>query len=229
MNRTIRTLLASTAIAVALPAMAHAGTGLPSPIEIDGGNITEAEIRDGLTAAGYTDIEYIAGEGRYWTVRTHYNGSYVPIQVDADTGAVTRLGDPDMQAISIVGGTDDQDLERGLRELGYSNVMIGAKQGRYADATAWRYGDDVHLTVDLETGVVTNIDQDSVWYVAMSDGMTDARVQAELEKMGYTEVHELTLTDSGWTGFAVQNGEKMKVWVDARSGEVRAWKMDGQA
>lgn len=228
MNRTFRTLLASTAIAIALPAMAQADSSLPSPIEVNGGNITEVEIKDGLTQLGYTDIEYIAGAGRYWTVRTHYNGSYVPLQVDAETGAVTRIGDPDMQTISLVSGTDDEHLMEGLRDLGYSNVMIGAKQGRYADATAWRYGQDVKVTIDLETGEVTNVDQDDTWYVAMNDDMTDAQMQAELEKKGYTEVHELTATDSGWTGFAVQDGEKMKVWVDAETGEIRAWKMDGQ-
>ena len=229
MNRTIRTLLASTAIAVALPAMAWAAGGLPSPIEVNGGNITEAQIKDGLTELGYTDIEYIAGEGRYWTVRTHYNGSYVPLQVDADTGEVSRLGDPDMQSISIVEGTMDQELEKGLRELGYSNVTIGAKQGRYAEATAWRYGQDVNLSIDLETGTVTNNEQDETWYVAMRNDMTDAQVGAELEKMGFTEVHELSQTEAGWSGFAIHNGEKMKVWIDAESGEVRAWKMDGQA
>lgn len=228
MNRTFRTLLASTAIAIALPAMAQADSGLPSPIEVNGGNITEVEIKDGLTELGYTDIEYIAGAGRYWTVRTHYNGSYVPLQVDAETGAVTRMGDPDTQTISIVEGTMDEDLAEGLRDLGYSNVMIGANQGRYADATAWRYGEDVNLTIDLETGVVTNVDQDETWYVTMNDDMTDAQMQAELEKKGYTEVHELTATNSGWTGFAVHDGEKMKVWVDAETGEIRAWKMDGQ-
>jgi len=228
MNRTIRTLLTSTAIAIALPAMASASEGLPSPIEVNGGNVTEASIKDGLTELGYTDIEYIAGAGRYYTVRAHYNGSYVPVQVDAETGAVTRMGDPDTQSISIIEGTMDQDLEKGLRELGYSNVMIGTKQGRYAEATAWRYGQDVNLTVDLETGTVVNNDQDETWYVSMRDGMTDAEISAELDKMGYTEVHELTQTDSGWTGYAVQDGEKMKVWVDAESGEVRAWKMDGQ-
>ncbi|MDA0219739.1 MAG: hypothetical protein O3B22_09180 [Proteobacteria bacterium] len=229
MNRTIRTLLASTAIAVALPAMAWAADGLPSPIEVNGGNITEAQIKDGLTELGYTDIEYIAGEGRYSTVRTHYNGSYVPLQVDADTGEVSRLGDPDMQSISIVEGTMDQDLEKGLRELGYSNVTIGAKQGRYAEATAWRYGQDVNLSIDLETGTVTNNEQDETWYVAMRNDMTDAQVGAELEKMGFTEVDELSQTEAGWSGYAVQDGEKMKVWIDAESGEVRAWKMDGQA
>ncbi len=229
MNRTIRTLLASTAIAIAVPAMAQAASSLPSPIEINGGNVTEAAIKDGLTELGYTNIEYIAGAGRYWTVRTYYNGSYVPLQVDADTGAVTRMGDPDMQTISIIEGTKNENIAKGLRELGYSNVMVGTNQGRYAEATAWRYGEDVNVSVDLETGEVTNVDQDSVWYVAMNENMTDAQMQAELEKMGYTEVHELTATDSGWSGFAIHNGEKMKVWVDAETGEVRAWKMDGQA
>lgn len=229
MNRTIRTLLASTAIAVALPAMAWAADGLPSPIAVNDGNITEVQIREGLTELGYTDIEYVAGAGRYWTVRTHYNGSYVPLQVDAETGEVSRLGDPDMQSISIIEGTMDQDLEKGLRELGYSNVTIGTKQGRYAEATAWRYGQDVNLTVDLETGTVTNNEQDETWYVTMREGMTDAQVSAELERMGYTEVRELTQTESGWTGFAIHDGQKMKVWIDAESGELRSWKMDGQA
>lgn len=228
MNRTLRTLLASTAIAVALPAMAIASDDLPSPIAVDGGGLTETQVKDGLTDLGYTDIDYIAGAGRYWTVRTHYNGSYAPVQVDSETGAVTPLGHPDKQAISIIEGTMDQNLKEGLRELGYSDVVIGAKQGRYADATAWRYGEDVNLTIDLETGTVTNVDQDSVWYVGMNDRMTNAQMQAELETMGYTEVFELTQTSDGWTGIAVQNGQKMEIWVDAESGEVRAWKMEGQ-
>ena len=229
MNRTIRTLLASTALAVALPAMAFATDGLPSPINVTGGNITEAQVKDGLTELGYTNINYIAGAGRYWTVRTHYNGSYVPLQVDSETGEVSRLGDPDLQALSIIEGTTDQDLEKGLRELGYSNVAIGAKQGRYAEATAWRYGEDVNLTVDLETGAVTNNEQNDTWYVPMHEAMSDADVTAGLEQMGYTEVHELTQTNEGWSGYAIHDGEKMRVWIDAQSGEVRSWKMDGQA
>lgn len=229
MKRTLRTLLASTAMAVALPAMALASDGLPSPISVNTGNITETQIRDGLTELGYTDIEYVAGTGRYWTVRTHYNGSYVALDVDAETGEVTRRGDPDMQTVTIVENSMDQHLRDGLRDLGYSNVVIGAKQGRYADATAWRYGETVDLTIDMETGMVTNVDQDSVWYVPMNSNMTEAQMQAELERMGYTTVQELTHTEDSWTGYAVHNGEKMKIWVDSETGEVRAWKTDGQA
>ncbi len=229
MTRTLRTLLASTAIALALPIMAQAAS-VPSPINVDGGNITEAQVKDGLLALGYDNITYLEGEGRYYTVRAHYDGRYMPILVDAETGEVTQLGDPDTQSISIIEGTKDVALAKGLSELGYSSVTIGAKQGRYAEATAWRYGDNVNLTIDLETGQVTNIDQDDTWYVAVRDGMTDAEVSAELEAMGYIEVHELTRTDTAWTGYAVQNGEKMKLWVDAHSGEVRAWTvMDNQS
>lgn len=225
MTSTVRMLLASTALAVALPAMASAD-GLPSPIEVDGGNITEAQVRDGLTELGYTDITYLQGAGRYYTVRAHYDGRYVPLQVDAETGEVSRMGDPDMQTISIIEGTMDEDLVAALHDLGYSNVKIKSKQGTIAEASGWRYGEDVELTIDLDTGAVDNRTQDDTWYVTMRDGMTDADVTAQLEDMGYTEVHELTQTDAGWSGLAVQDGMKMEVWIDAETGEVRAWQTE---
>ena len=224
MNITIRTLLASTAIAVALPAIASADS-LPSPIEVDGGNITEHQVEEGLTELGYTDITYLQGAGAYYTVRAHYDGRYVPLEVNAETGEVSRLGDPDMQRISIVEGTMDEHIEKGLHEIGYSNVTIKNKQGNVAEASADRYGETVELTIDLETGAVTNESQDDTWYVTMRDGMTNADVGAELEAMGYTKVHELSETDAGWTGYAVQDGQKVEIWVDAYSGEVRSWPM----
>lgn len=228
MNRTLRTLLASTAMAVALPALGFAASTLPTPISVNGGSITEAQIADGLHELGYTDITYLKGEGRYYTVRAHYDGHYVPIQVDSETGDVSRLGDPDTQVISLVGGTSDADVATELRQLGYGNVMVGATQGRYLDATAARYGQDVNLTVDMETGLVNNIEQDETWYVEMRDDLTDADVSTQLGAMGFTEVHQLTQTDNAWNGYAVRDGQKMQVWVDDQSGEVRAWPADNQ-
>lgn len=92
MNRNFRILLASAALALALPAATMADTGLPSPIEMTGGNITESQIERGLLALGYTDTTYIAGAGRYYTVHTHYDGRPVQLQVDAATGKVTSPG-----------------------------------------------------------------------------------------------------------------------------------------
>lgn len=224
MTRTVRTLLASTAIAVALPAIASAHS-LPSPIEVSGGNITEIQVEEGLTELGYTDITYLQGAGAYYTVRARYDGRYVPLEVNAETGEVSRLGDPDMQRIAIVEGTMDEDIEKGLHEIGYSNVTIKNKQGNVAVASADRYGETAELTIDLETGAVTNESQDDTWYVTMRDGMTGADVGADLETMGYTEVHQIRETESGWTGYAVQDGQKVEIWVDSYSGEVRSWPM----
>jgi len=222
MNRKLRILLASTAMALALPAMAQAEI-IPSPIEMSGGNITAAQIEQGLTALGYTDITYIQGAGAYYTVRAHHDGRYLPLLVDANTGAVSRMGDPDMQTISMHKGTMDQHLIEGLEEIGYSNVTIKSKAGNVATASGARYGEVAELTIDLNTGRVTNNSQDETWYVAMHEGMSDADIGAGLEAMGYTEVHEVRFGQGGWTGRAMQDGQKVDVWVDSYSGEIRTW------
>jgi len=213
--------LATTAFALALPAMASAD--LPGPLtNIDGG-ITEAEIRDGLMELGYTDITYIAGAGSEYTVRAHYNGRYVPLKIDTETGAISQQGLPDHRTISIGRNAQEDDIAAALRELGYSNIEVGPKQGQFRDVDAWRYGEDVMLTVDLETGRVENKNQDHTWYVAMSDGMSMNDVKTELEALGYSDVRALTSSGNHITGAATFNGEPVSLAVNAGSGEVMAW------
>ena len=228
MNRIVRNLLASTALALTLPAMTATADDLPSPIAVNSGNITAAQVASGLTELGYTDITYLEGAGRYWTVRAHYDGRYVPIEVDSETGAVTRLGDPDMQTLSMTEGMSDDQVAKGLHTLGYSNVVVGARNGDYADASASRYGERVDLRINTETGLVTNVDQDDTHYLAMASQMTGEDIDAGMESIGFSDVHNLNRSKGDWTGNATHDGTMMTFWVDGRTGEVRAWPMPDQ-
>ncbi len=91
MNKTLRTLLAATAMAVAMPVLAQAAS-VPSKIDIEGGNITQAKVERGLAAAGFRNLTYVQGEGRYWTVRGHLGNEFVMVEVDSMTGEVTQSG-----------------------------------------------------------------------------------------------------------------------------------------
>lgn len=223
MNLLAKKFLATTALALAFPAMAMAE--LPGPLTNLEAGVTEEVIRDGLTELGYTDITYIAGAGDYYTVRAHYNSGYVPLLINTATGEITQPGLPDNRTLRLLRGTGDDSIKQGLMELGYSVVSVDAREGRYVDATAWRYGEAVKLTVDLETGTVENLDHDDTWYVAMRDKMTNDEVRAELEAMGYTEIIDLDKQGSYYEGYGIQNGQRVKILVDAVTGEVRGWNL----
>ena len=223
MKNLTKKFLATTAFALVLPTMAMAD--LPGPLTNLDAGVSEENIRDGLMELGYSDITYIAGAGDYYTVRAHYQDRYVPLRINAATGEITQPGLPDSRTLRLLRGTGDDSIKQGLMELGYSVVTIDSREGRYVDATAWRYGESVKLTVDLETGTVENLDQDDTWYVVMHNDMTNDDVRAELETMGYTEVIDLDRKGSYYEGYAIQNGQRVKLVVDAETGEVRGWNM----
>lgn len=162
-------------------------------------------------------------------MRAHYDGSYVPLRIDTETGAITQPGLPDSRALRLLRGTGDDSVRQGLMELGYSNIEITQRAGRYLDATAWRYGSTVNLSVDLDTGLVDNLDQDDTWYVAMRDNMTPDEIRTELEGMGYSDVIELNRQGGFYEGYGVQDGQKVKLVVNAETGEVRAWAVNGNS
>lgn len=59
--------------------------GAPAGAPTGGGQITEAQVRQSMEAAGYTDID-VAREGDDWVARGMLNGASQRIRIDPTTG-----------------------------------------------------------------------------------------------------------------------------------------------
>jgi hypothetical protein len=202
MTKRLPALLAATALVGSLPAMAMAATTtsmtsgtvtqasrteLPSPLPIGNDAVApmkshwnraqvEGDIRDGLQALGYTDIQNLTGSARDYSVQAAYDGVLMPLHIDAVTGQVSRLNAENphtmpalpqvvtvpVSSASTMSGTHIQtgsmatadEVRMQLEGLGYSNV-----HGLYEENGMWlgqaeQNGQPVNLQVNAQNGAV---------------------------------------------------------------------------
>jgi hypothetical protein len=227
-----RTLVAALALAAALPGLAAAEEGdwakpdfttVNAPTPIPGAPLDEAEIRAGLTALGYEQLGEIEGSAPYYMITATYDGQYMPLSVDSETGEVSPIALPDKQTIETTTTTTITTLTDTLTNLGYSRVEVVEETDEQVTTRAWRYGEPVTVTVDRKTGQVTNLDQDATQYVVVSSTASPDDVRAGLESIGYVDVADVHLDGDVYRGRGTWLGEPVDLWVDARTGEVRAW------
>lgn len=228
-----RTLVAAIALATALPGLAAADDDwanndfttvyAPTPIPTAGAPLDEAAIRAGLAGLGYEDLGPLEGSAPYYMITATYDGQYMPLSVDAETGEVSPIALPDKQTITTTTTTTITTVTDGLTRLGYSNIEVIEDTDEQVTTKAWRYGEPVTVTVDRKTGQVTNLDQDATQYVLVSSTASPEDVRMSLETIGYADVADVRLDGDVYVGKGTWLGEPVDLWVDARTGEVRAW------
>ena len=227
-----RTLVAAFALATALPGLAAAEDGdwaqpdfttFHAPTPIPGAPLDEAAIRSGLAELGYEQLGALEGSAPYYMITATYDGRYMPLSVDSETGEVSPIALPDKQTIETTTTTTVTTLTDTLTDLGYSRVEVVEETDEQVTTKAWRYGEPVTVTVDRTTGQVTNLDQDATQYVMVGADASAADVRMGLEDLGYLDVAEMRREGDVYRGTGSWLGEPVDLWVDARTGEVRTW------
>lgn len=231
MSRT-RTLVAAFALAAALPGLTAAEDGdwaqpdfatVNAPTPIPGAPLDEAAIRSGLAELGYEQLGTLEGSAPHYMITATYQGRYMPLSVDSETGEVSPIALPDKQTIATTTTTTITTLTDTLTDLGYSRVEVVEETDERVTTRAWRYGEPVTVTIDRTTGRVTNLDQDATQYVMVGPDASAADVRMGLEDLGYLDVAEMRREGDVYRGTGSWLGEPVDLWVDARTGEVRTW------
>lgn len=227
-----RTLVAAFALATALPGLAAADdddwaqpdfSTVNAPTPIPGAPLDETEIPAGLAALGYEELGEIEGSAPHYMVPATYEGQYMPLSVDSETGEVSPIALPDQQTIETTTTTTITTVTDDLANLGYSRVEVVEETDEQITTKAWRYGEPVTVTVDRTNGQVTNLDQDATQYVMVGADASADDVRMGLEDLGYLNVAEMRREGDVFRGTGSWLGEPVNLWVDARTGEVRTW------
>ncbi|MBS7458008.1 PepSY domain-containing protein [Coralloluteibacterium stylophorae] len=120
----------------------------------DSGSLTEAEVRQALTDAGYRDVNDLEFEDGMWEAdATSGDGRNVDVRVDPASGNV--YGDDATSRLS------EEEVKAALSTEGYSNVHdIEFDDGVWTAEAERADGGNVEIRVDPTTGAVISVNKD---------------------------------------------------------------------
>lgn len=128
-----------------------------------------------------------------------------------NAGGAAGMSTPSKQTGSMQSSTMSKDqIKNELQARGYSDIDNLDQKSDHYTADAKRYGkEEKNLHIDSHTGQISN-----------QPKLTEDQVKNMLKKHGYSDVSDVKSQGNDFTADAKQNGQKMKLKVDAQSGVV---------
>lgn len=108
--------------------------------------MSESDVRSGITAAGYTDIDDLDRDDGLWEADARRDGRRVELRIDPRTGTVY----PEDARTSLT----EADVRAGLEAAGYERIRDVHFDDGIWEADAEQGGVDYDLFMDPETGEV---------------------------------------------------------------------------
>ncbi|MGO1541652.1 MAG: PepSY domain-containing protein [Luteimonas sp.] len=143
---------ASNRLIVLSAALAFAG-GTACAADPGQGSMNERDVRDALTAAGYTDIEDVERDDGLWDADARRgDGRKIDVRVDPRTGTVY----PDDGQTSL----SEDDVRASLSAAGYERIRDVRFDDGMWEADAEQGGVDYDLYLDPATAEVVTRDRD---------------------------------------------------------------------
>jgi peptidoglycan hydrolase-like protein with peptidoglycan-binding domain len=125
-----------------------------------GSDASVAEVRNQLQALGFHNIGEIEQSGDIYTTEAQWQGRWVELRIDGENGGITyeNIGEPIIRVKKQEGvpvASTETELTSELQRVGYDNVSNIEASGNVITADATHYGRQVSLSIDAETGAVS--------------------------------------------------------------------------
>lgn len=143
-------LAAIKPLALAVALAFAAGTACAADPGQDG--MTERDVRDALTAAGYTDIDDVERDDGLWEADARIDGRRVEVRIDPRTGTVY----PEDGQTSLT----EADVRASLETAGYQRIRDVHFDDGMWEADAEHGGVDYDLYMDPRTAEVVTRKRD---------------------------------------------------------------------